>query len=204
ASPDADAHRGEAGHLAVARRLAPEHVAWLSRLPLILTVDPLPICIVHAGLVPGVPLDKQDPWAVMNMRTLRYPREELRGMENKNNFRRDASPAPAAAAGHKTPMANVDADPNRDVAVPIEGHSGEKWTDAWNRQQNLMSTTERRTVIYGHDSKRGYVEGKHTFGLDSGCVGGGALTALIIEGTKGGGFKHTTSQVTCKKASRNR
>ncbi|KND89898.1 Bis(5'-nucleosyl)-tetraphosphatase, symmetrical [Tolypocladium ophioglossoides CBS 100239] len=185
ASPDAEAHRGEVEHLAVARRLSPEQVAWLSKLPVILTVDPLPIYIVHAGRVPGVRLEKQDPWAVMNMRTLRYPREELRNVDDAGTI--------------------VDAeevDPNRDVAIPIEDHTGEKWPDAWNRQQTRVPTAKRRTVIYGHDSKRGFVEGMHTFGLDSGCVGGGALTAMIIEGTDGGGFRHTISQVTCKKAPR--
>ena len=210
ASPDAEARRGEAEHLAVARRLSPEQVAWLSKLPVILTVNPLPICVVHAGLVPGIRLDKQDPWAVMNMRTLRYPREELRRGDGYHVWR-DASPAPAPG-GHRQQNANdgkvgvyddvKGAEPNRDVAVPVEDNAGEKWADAWNRQQQRVSETERRTVIYGHDSKRGFVEGKHTFGLDSGCVKGGALTAMVIEGTGGGGFRHVLRQESCDAPSR--
>ncbi|PNY29077.1 Bis(5'-nucleosyl)-tetraphosphatase, symmetrical [Tolypocladium capitatum] len=208
ASPDAEAHRGEAEHLAVARRFSRQQVAWLSKLPVILTVDPLPIYIVHAGLVPGVPLEKQDPWAVMNMRTLRY----LRRVENERLRRGDSSPAPAAQDERSTThvdeaRAVVDAGQagsHRDVAVPIDSHKGEKWSVAWNREQERVQATKRRTVIYGHDAKRGFVEGRHTFGLDSGCVAGGALTAMIIEGTHGGGFKHTVNQVRCNKASRHR
>lgn len=210
ASPDAEAHRGEAEHLAVARRLAPEQLAWLSALPVILTLDPLPIYVVHAGLVPGVRLEKQDPWAVMNMRTLRYPREELRRVENKN-LRRAAAAEPrgrtqqvARDAAALADAEGADPDPNRDVAIPVEDHTGEKWADAWNRRQKRLPKTKRRTVIYGHDSKRGFAKGKHTFGLDSGCVGGGALTAMIIEGTRGGGFSHTMHQEPCRKAPRQR
>ena len=38
----------------------------------------------------------------------------------------------------------------------------------------------RTTVIYGHDAKRGLQVHKYTKGLDSACVRGGKLTALVI------------------------
>lgn len=37
------------------------------------------------------------------------------------------------------------------------------------------------TVIYGHDAKTGLSIRDYTKGLDSGCVKGGRLTALVIE-----------------------
>lgn len=37
------------------------------------------------------------------------------------------------------------------------------------------------TVIYGHDARSGLSIEKHTKGLDSGCVKGNQLTALVIE-----------------------
>jgi hypothetical protein len=43
---------------------------------------------------------------------------------------------------------------------------------------------ERSTVVYGHDSRRGVVVKKFSKGLDGGCVRGGKLTALVIEGGK--------------------
>lgn len=81
ASPYADAHRGESKDLKTALSLDAEQIEWLKSLPVILTVDPLSVYIVHAGLVPGIELQKQDPWAAMNMRTMRYPRAEFRKSE---------------------------------------------------------------------------------------------------------------------------
>lgn len=50
------------------------------------------------------------------------------------------------------------------------------------------------TVIYGHDAKTGLKIRTYTKGLDSGCVKGGKLTALIIED----GGKQSLVQVNCK------
>jgi hypothetical protein len=50
------------------------------------------------------------------------------------------------------------------------------------------------TVIYGHDAKTGLKIRTYTKGLDSGCVKGGKLTALVIEG----GGKQSLVQVSCK------
>lgn len=98
ASPDAELHRGQAAHLAVARSLSQPQLDWLAGLPLVLDARPLPLYVVHAGLVPGLTLDRQDPWAVMNMRSLVYPREELRSEEKaagkKQDLRRHQDPPP--------------------------------------------------------------------------------------------------------------
>ncbi|ATY64946.1 phosphatase family [Cordyceps militaris] len=61
-----------------AAALSARQLKWLSSLPLILRIDLraernsslAKIVVVHAGLVPGVPLDQQDPHAVMHMRSL--------------------------------------------------------------------------------------------------------------------------------------
>ncbi|TQV98129.1 protein phosphatase family protein [Cordyceps javanica] len=61
-----------------ASELSARHLEWIAALPLILRID-LPahrssslasIIVTHAGLVPGVPLDQQDPHAVMHMRSI--------------------------------------------------------------------------------------------------------------------------------------
>lgn len=49
------------------------------------------------------------------------------------------------------------------------------------------------TVIYGHDSSASLSIRTFTKGLDSGCVDGGKLTALVIEG----GGKQNLVQVSC-------
>ncbi|GJN67625.1 hypothetical protein PLICBS_001652 [Purpureocillium lilacinum] len=213
-------HRGEAEDLAVARALSPEQVAWLAALPVILTAEPLPLYVVHAGLVPGVRLEKQDPWAVMNMRTVRYPLEELRRQERKEvnpnigasspkkkKKKKDEAPGSGDTESDDATDSDADAQADRSVAIPIEDHSGRKWTSAWDKHQKRLARDQRRTVIYGHDAKRGFVQGKHVFGLDSGCVYGGALTAMIIEGSDAradAGWKHTVLQVVCRQGMRNK
>jgi hypothetical protein len=50
------------------------------------------------------------------------------------------------------------------------------------------------TVIYGHDSKRGLQIKQWTKGLDSGCVKGGRLSALVLSD----GGKQDLVQVKCR------
>ncbi|KYK57876.1 hypothetical protein DCS_04889 [Drechmeria coniospora] len=190
-----DFDRGEKHHVDIANNLTPRHIGWLSDLPVILTIKPLSMYVVHAGLVPGVDVDRQNPWAVMNMRTLGYPREDIRREEQARLQQGLSEVQPSPSKSKRA--AEVDVDHDRDVAVPIEDHSGEHWPDAWNRWQKMLPKDKRRTIIYGHDARRGYLEDLHTVGLDTGCVRGGALTAIIIEGTRGGGWKHRREQVWC-------
>ncbi|KAF7559493.1 hypothetical protein G7046_g4657 [Stylonectria norvegica] len=225
----------------------PGDLEWLRTLPVILTVDPLNLHIVHAGLVPGVELKQQDPWAVMNMRTLVYPREEFRKSEiirkkkalekarqkeeedrkkkeeeDKKKKEAEAKEAEAKAAGGtavtkrsaalprdepESDAAEAIADGgsldeevrDHDIWIPIDTHDGDRWTDLWNRGQRRVHGSQRLSVVYGHDAKRGYHEDAYTFGLDSGCQRGGALSAFIIEAVEGEGmgWKHTTVQVPC-------
>lgn len=64
----------ELGERALARSLSDEHVQWLENCPIILDVGQIPgmgrVVVVHAGLVPEIELDKQDPVSVMTMRTI--------------------------------------------------------------------------------------------------------------------------------------
>ncbi|VUC20810.1 unnamed protein product, partial [Clonostachys rosea] len=181
-----------------------EQLDWLAALPVILTADPLPLLIVHAGLVPGVNLESQDPWAVMNMRTLAYPREELRKKAFESPRRRDLSDMVSGEDKLQNEYEGVreNADPSeatfdRAVVVPLETRTGEQWTIGWDRYQEALKEDQRRTIIYGHDAKEGFKEGKYTLGLDSGCVRGNSLTAAIIEATSNTAFKYTTVQVGC-------
>lgn len=58
----------------LARSLSDEQVQWLDQCPVILDVGQISgmgqVVVVHAGLVPGVELEKQDPTGVMTMRTI--------------------------------------------------------------------------------------------------------------------------------------
>jgi hypothetical protein len=63
------------GHLKVARELDARDFELLSSLPLWITLpDALlrqPVLVVHAGLVPGVPLEAQDRELLLNLRSIR-------------------------------------------------------------------------------------------------------------------------------------
>jgi hypothetical protein len=75
---------------ALAKLLSKDQLKWLEDRPVILRVGPVggvngggDIVVVHAGLVPGVDMEKQDPFLVMNMRSIdlgtRVPSEDRKG-----------------------------------------------------------------------------------------------------------------------------
>ncbi|KAH6900341.1 calcineurin-like phosphoesterase [Thelonectria olida] len=119
-----------------------------------------------------------------------------------------------AAEGHSLKASETSASQRR-MTIPIEGSDGDLWRDAWNRKQNLLQTaSERMVVVYGHDAKAGVqvepevdireggddakvVRGvRYAFGLDSGCVYGRHLTALVIEARpEDGSVVHRIEQV---------
>ena len=117
-------------HAADAARLGEADWRWLEALPLFLELNEHDVIVVHAGLVPGVGLEDQDPHVMLNMRS----------------FRPDG-----------TPSKRVDA--------------GQPWAERW---------PGPRTVVFGHDAVRGLQRWPYAIGLDTGCVYGGRLTALVL------------------------
>ena len=72
---------------ALVKALGGKRIKWLKECPVILRVGKLPpmgeVVVVHAGLAPGVKLEKQDPLMVMNMRTIGdngVPSDEREGL----------------------------------------------------------------------------------------------------------------------------
>lgn len=162
---------------ALARSLSVEQIAYLETCPVILRVGFMKhlagdLVVVHAGLVPGVKLERQDPTSVMSMRSIDLT--------------------------NHVPSKYSDAE----GCVP--------WTKLWNKYQkslpaewssfpvddvNAQKAKERHiTVIYGHDAKQGLQLKQYSKGIDTGCVKGGKLTALIL--SDGGAMQ--TIQVNCK------
>ncbi|KAF2449047.1 serine/threonine protein phosphatase [Karstenula rhodostoma CBS 690.94] len=143
--------------LKLAKSFTQPQIKYLQSCPVILRVGQIGslhnVAIVHAGLVPDVSLEQQDPFQVMNMRTI-----------------------------------------DLNTLLPSETRAHTPWEKYWNHQQENKPEAERATVIYGHDRKRGKNIQKYSMGLDSGCVSGGKLTAMVIE--EGG--KHHFEHVKCK------
>ncbi|KAF2763313.1 Metallo-dependent phosphatase [Pseudovirgaria hyperparasitica] len=87
---------------------------------------------------------------------------------------------------------------NLKTRLPTPAHDGVCWAKIWNYAQKQRKLEERQTVIYGHDSQRGLGLKKYTKGLDTDCVKGGKLTALVITaGKKGGYVRQDTYSVHC-------
>lgn len=55
-------------YVEVVEHLDEESWEWMRKLPLYLVLEDLNVVVVHAGLVPGVPLSEQDPVSMMYMR----------------------------------------------------------------------------------------------------------------------------------------
>ncbi|PVI05592.1 Metallo-dependent phosphatase [Periconia macrospinosa] len=130
--------------LTLAKSLSTSEISYLQACPVILDVGPIGalehVAVVHAGLVPDMTLAEQDPFQVMNMRTM-----------------------------------------NMATRTPSEKREGSPWTKFWNHyQKNRNADEEKWSVIYGHDKKRGFTVKDWSYGLDSGCVSGGKLTAMVI------------------------
>jgi hypothetical protein len=88
-----------------------------------------PVAVVHAGAVPGVPLEEQDPEHLLTMRSIRS-----------------------------------DGKPSKKI-------EGTPWAVLWRGPEHL---------VFGHDAVRGLQQHPWATGLDTGCVYGGKLTALIL------------------------
>ncbi|CEM22757.1 unnamed protein product [Vitrella brassicaformis CCMP3155] len=69
-----------------------------------------------------------------------------------------------------THMRNVLVDGRRGVE---DDKQGVHWIDLWDGPQ---------LVVYGHDAKKGLYVTQHTIGLDTGCVYGGRLSAVVLPG----------------------
>lgn len=169
---------------ALARSLTKKQIDYLASCPVILDVGSLrgmgEVRAVHAGLVPGVSLKRQDPMSVMHMRTLDL---------------RTHVPSRGSAG---TPWSKVCA------AIFVTSHPYilcSKSVDLsviqiWNKYQSLLPRSQRSTVIYGHDSHSGLQLQKYSKGLDTGCVKGGRLTALVV--SSGVNTKSEVVSVDCK------
>lgn len=162
--------RGDKPEFQTARSLSKRQIQWLSQLPVILKVGRIPsnkdqppafenMVVVHGGLVPNVSLADQDPQAVMSMRSLVYPVDELRRkavrrfLEDKANNRKGRG---SIAAAQQIDEEMIDEFVQKimeaeglsfehggdDVAVPTDGREGIMWWKEWNRfQQRLAKTT---------------------------------------------------------------
>ena len=178
------------------KHLSKRHFRYLKHMPLMLRIPPLPlvtksihkdkspigeeILVVHAGLVPGVALKKQDPYFVMNMRAIKTkthkPLAEAATKKGKSKPWHDFwCWYNDRLVKHKS---------LKDFEVAEDAVSEEDGSDGWldGLDPSIMKKhPDPQVVIYGHRSKEGLKIERWTKGLDTGCVKGGKLTALVLD-----------------------
>ncbi len=115
-------------HEELLAKLPDEDWALLESLPLYLKVDENDVLVVHAGLAPGVPLERQDPWTLTHIRSL-------------------------------------------EAGVPSAHPGDESWSARYRGSPH---------VVFGHDARRGLQLRTHATGLDTACVYGELLSALVV------------------------
>jgi hypothetical protein len=150
--------------------LSTRQLDWLAALPLILRIK-LPhnltssfgdtLIVVHAGLVPSTPLEEQEPYAVMHMRSL------VRTLGDEDGY------------------------------MPAEIPGKESWVMEWDRWQDRLAS--KTTVIFGHDARRRLQLGRYTIGLDSACLYGHQLSAVVVA-AHNREIEHQVIQVECADA----
>jgi hypothetical protein len=123
-------------------RLGPAHYRLLHQLseadwsliqsfPLHLDLPAHGVRIVHAGIVPRVPFEQQDPWTLMHIRSL------------------TSDGQPSDRVGDAPWAAHYEQGPH---------------------------------IVFGHNSRLQLQMHRNATGLDTGCVYGGTLTAMVLEG----------------------
>jgi hypothetical protein len=117
-----------ASHAEIVRDMSDAEEALLRALPLWLDLSGHGLRLVHAGLLPGVPIEDQDPWLLTHIRS-----------------------------------------------VEDDGTPSERWGKPWGRKYQGPPH-----VVFGHNARKSPQIHAHATGLDTGCVYGGALTALVL------------------------
>jgi hypothetical protein len=118
----------EPSHQKLFGELDDEDWAQLEAMPLRITLDAHGIWIVHAGLVPGIPFDKQDPWMVTHIRSI-----------------------------------SEDGEPS--------SRRGPLWGARWQGPPH---------VVFGHNARKDPQLHPDATGIDTACVYGEHLTALVL------------------------
>lgn len=107
--------------------------AELAALPLHIELPEHGARVVHAGVVPGIPFEKQDPWMLTHMRS-----------------------------------------------ISEKGEPSAKWGPLWG-----LKYEGPPHIVFGHNARKEPQLHPHATGLDTACVYGGELTALVLPaGTK--------------------
>ena len=185
------------------RNLTEKDARFLREMPWTLEVPALRAVAVHAGLVPGVAVDDQRPSDVFTMRgvvevedendddddsfivrgwrwllrSLFHKRSSERQGEEQHGSKEEEVDTGRRGGAKAQKKANKKREEKRKVSYRATAAvgEGEPWARAWSSFRG-----QSRHALFGHDARGGIQLERWATGLDSGCVLGGELTALVL------------------------
>ena len=182
------------------RNLTERDARFLRKMPWTLEVPALAAVAVHAGLVPGVAVDEQRPSDSFTMRgvveveegendggdgddsfIVRGWRWLLRSLFHKSSTRQDEHGSKVELGtgrrgGGKAPRKKEKKEEKKvSYRATAAIGEGKPWARVWSSFPG-----QSKHAVFGHDTRAGLQLEKWATGLDSGCVTGGELTALVV------------------------
>jgi len=193
-----------AEHYLIASAMNQEHYNYLLSLPLILHIPFYHAFVVHAGMLASDP--SRPPYS--NRQPLAHIPDppQTQKTHDRSTLRKWQEMAILSdIPQNKDPWVVLNVRGlKKDHSVTKKGKRGTPWSQTWNNMMNRCSGYRRSTVIlgegdvsiaplpclpstviYGHAAARGLDIKRWSFGLDSGCVYGRRLTALVLESPTG-------------------
>jgi hypothetical protein len=125
--------------------LTEDHYAYFKKLPTFIRLPEHNAVVVHAGVLPNIAIEAQDPYHLLHAQCVRPPESPRRGAPE-----RVKSYWPSKAPATHT-----------------------FWTNHWQGPER---------VIFGHTVLDKPLVLPHAVGIDTGCVFGGPLTAVVLPG----------------------
>uniref|UniRef100_K3WUZ8 Calcineurin-like phosphoesterase domain-containing protein n=1 Tax=Globisporangium ultimum (strain ATCC 200006 / CBS 805.95 / DAOM BR144) TaxID=431595 RepID=K3WUZ8_GLOUD len=145
---------GSTGSYSYVEQFTPEDVQFLEQLPFTVTLPNQNAIVVHAGLVPGVPLSAQQPRHMYKMRYLhQVPADQETAAADEQEDGRST-----AWVASETKLAELDG-------------AQTQWATQWKGPLH---------VYFGHDAVPGLQQEAFATGLDTGCCYGRQLSACIL------------------------
>jgi len=180
-------------HYRVARAISKSDYDYLRSLPVVLHLPSEHAFIAHGGLLPYDPThsisSKQQPLAHLPKLPLAFGSDDVPALRNAqelsilNDIKQNNDPWVVLN------IRNL----RKDHTVSRKTGKGKPWADVWNGTMSRCAGYESSaqvggdlpcypsTVVYGHTASRGLDVHRWTIGLDTGCVYGRKLTALILD-----------------------